>query len=124
MSAGELDMEKTDFSMTNATTFDHHSAQITAFFIQASGCIVEARCGEGQNESAAHRAPCKCDSDRRVPVLSSFLRLTSQQLPALSDAFMFPHKGYFAETVTNISCALSPRQTCLCCVSAPVIVTR
>lgn len=38
MAAGELDMEKTDFSMTNATTFDHHSAKITAFFIQASCC--------------------------------------------------------------------------------------
>jgi len=35
MAAGELDMEKTDFSMTNATTFDHHGAKITAFFIQA-----------------------------------------------------------------------------------------
>ena len=38
MAAGELDMEKTDFSMTNATTFDHHTAKITAFFIQASCC--------------------------------------------------------------------------------------
>eukprot|EP00752_Nemacystus_decipiens_P007336 g6562.t1 len=37
MAAGELDMEKTDFSMTNATTFDHHTAKITAFFIQVSG---------------------------------------------------------------------------------------
>lgn len=36
MSAGELDMEKTDFSMTNATTFEHHNAKITAFFIQVS----------------------------------------------------------------------------------------
>ena len=36
MSAGELDMEKTDFGMTNATTFDHHGSKITAFFIQAS----------------------------------------------------------------------------------------
>ena len=44
MSAGELDMEKTDFGMTNATTFDHHGSKITAFFIQASMCNVFCVC--------------------------------------------------------------------------------
>lgn len=29
-------MEKTDFGMTNATTFDHHGSKIAVFFIQAS----------------------------------------------------------------------------------------
>lgn len=35
MAAGEMDMDKTDFGYTQATTFDHHGSKITAFFIQA-----------------------------------------------------------------------------------------
>lgn len=34
MTAGEMDMDKTDFGLTQASTFDHHGSKITAFFIQ------------------------------------------------------------------------------------------
>lgn len=59
MSAGELDMEKTDFSMTNATTFDHHSAKITAFFIQASRRLGEARCREARDAPTYECMPAR-----------------------------------------------------------------
>lgn len=36
MGAAQLDMNKTDFRMTQAITFDHHGSKITAFFVQAS----------------------------------------------------------------------------------------
>ncbi|CAN0012919.1 unnamed protein product, partial [Choristocarpus tenellus] len=37
MTAAEIDMDKSDFGLTQATTFDHHSSKITAFFIQVAG---------------------------------------------------------------------------------------
>lgn len=87
MAAGELDMEKTDFSMTNATTFDHHTAKITAFFIQAS--------------AAACCCCCCCLSRTSIveQIVSSFLKIYHKVLHPRASGKVRPKQQHGSEVL-------------------------